>query len=1341
MKKRIISILLVLVMIVGIIPFGAITASAASVTFNGNTVTGGTEGTDFAFDREYLNDANTVVTPSAGSKTMLTVLTSTPLTLSGTQLEYTKNCGVYVPEGVTAYITMNNCKFNGSTSNSFFLVRGTLYLTIESSNRISAYQASKPVGNSGIAVFGGANLYIDGTGSLDVNVTNGASAIGQSDQNGAGVGKITVNGGTLNLESDGNDGTGNASYYGGAAIGSSRGSASDLLEGIVINGGTVNATSYSGSALGFGKSDSAVVQTETTNITITGGTLNLISRRSVDAIGNGRSSSTLSTQGNMNINITGGNVRTVSGIDGEKEYVIMRFRRPTNGTSDVYMVTAGFDGISGAKTVSEVVYYEGGVKKNYGVNDMQTMDGKAYIWLPENALLASVTVDSTKYYFGHNVTASDTDNSVTGTTTCTHANQTTAECLMCGASLHVHAWSYSANATNDTITATCTAASCPDTDGGYLSIAAPADNTYTGSAISAVVDNKLKTTDIANVVYEAGAGSELTAGKPVNVGSYTARITFGSAVASASYNIEKKTLDSVTVGVTAPASGASVTTTATTSAGCSAQISWDPSDTTFDYNKEYTATLTLTADANHKFASTLSVDGWTLKEIGTDSLSAIFTKTFPITAKRKVTGITAPTERTLAKYCKTVYAAIDRLDYTMTVSLEGASSADLPLSWSCATYDPTPGAVNEFTWTADIGDYDANSFAMSGTVEIRNADYLPTAIDGIDKTKLYDGTDYDVSNLFSIPSYAGAASYSLVTGGTGEGTLTGNMLNITKIGTFYIEVNTLADGAYASGKATAVVTVKKGYGKLQVEAFDWVYGSTPTIPTVTSTTNDVSTVTYRYTNSNGYDSAVVPTNAGEYRVYISVEANDFYESVSVHVDIEITKAPLSVTAENKSTVYGNAAPLYTVTYAGFVNGDDKSDLGGTLGFDCAYAQFSDKGTYDITPKGYISDNYEITYNKGTLTVTPKPITVTIDKKTSVYGEDTVALTAQTDGIVNNDQNVYSLSTEASKSANAGSYDIKGTALDANYTITFVGETDAYVITKAQQIITIDTVTETTNCGITLDKRTVSAEGAISYESSDPTIASVDAATGKVTAHKHGSVIITLKAAETINYKPAEISYRIKVEHKHGTDWLYNDDLHWNVCACGDKNGSMAHTAASAPTCDEGSVCSVCGMDMANATGHSYSLNFHNDDFHWTECVCGATGAMTEHLFSEWTEAGTRECPTCKLVQTKSVPSAPSTPETPETPDTPETPETPEETTPVETTPAETTPVETTPAETTPAETTPAETTPEAETSAPTETEPADVEAEKGSFPWWIIAVIVVIGGGAAAFWLFKGKAA
>lgn len=150
----------------------------------------------------------------------------------------------------------------------------------------------------------------------------------------------------------------------------------------------------------------------------------------------------------------------------------------------------------------------------------------------------------------------------------------------------------------------------------------------------------------------------------------------------------------------------------------------------------------------------------------------------------------------------------------------------------------------------------------------------------------------------------------------------------------------------------------------------------------------------------GTYSTTIPTgtNADDYTVYYKVvgTSNQFDDSEEGSIIVKIAKAKLTVTAEDNKIVFGDQAPEYSVAYEGFVNKETASVLGGKLAFTCDYKKGSNAGTYPITPSGLTSDNYEITFAKGTLTVEKGDITVTAPKAVDglVYtGTDQALITA------------------------------------------------------------------------------------------------------------------------------------------------------------------------------------------------------------------------------------------------------------------------------------------------------------------------------------------------------------
>jgi hypothetical protein len=85
-------------------------------------------------------------------------------------------------------------------------------------------------------------------------------------------------------------------------------------------------------------------------------------------------------------------------------------------------------------------------------------------------------------------------------------------------------------------------------------------------------------------------------------------------------------------------------------------------------------------------------------------------------------------------------------------------------------------------------------------------------------------------------------------------------------------------------------------------------------------------------------------------------------------DLEITKAPLSVTLVSpQQIVFGNK-PDYSVTYSGFVNGENSTVLGGALAFSFDGNPINNIATFIppvgnhlLTASGLTSGNYEISY--------------------------------------------------------------------------------------------------------------------------------------------------------------------------------------------------------------------------------------------------------------------------------------------------------------------------------------------------------------------------------------------
>jgi subtilisin-like proprotein convertase family protein len=91
--------------------------------------------------------------------------------------------------------------------------------------------------------------------------------------------------------------------------------------------------------------------------------------------------------------------------------------------------------------------------------------------------------------------------------------------------------------------------------------------------------------------------------------------------------------------------------------------------------------------------------------------------------------------------------------------------------------------------------------------------------------------------------------------------------------------------------------------------------------------------------------------------------------VGTNVSLNVLKAPLTITANDRTKVYGAPVPELTATYSGFVLGQGTNDLTTLATLSTPATATSAAGTYPITASGATSPNYAFTYVPGSLTIT------------------------------------------------------------------------------------------------------------------------------------------------------------------------------------------------------------------------------------------------------------------------------------------------------------------------------------------------------------------------------------
>ena len=202
--------------------------------------------------------------------------------------------------------------------------------------------------------------------------------------------------------------------------------------------------------------------------------------------------------------------------------------------------------------------------------------------------------------------------------------------------------------------------------------------------------------------------------------------------------------------------------------------------------------------------------------------------------------------------------------------------------------------------------------------------------------------------------------------------------NTSGAGNYDITPSGLTADNYAITFTAGKLTVgKKALESSMIAAIEALtYNGTAQTPEPVVTFNEMTLeagtdYTVAYANNTAAALATATENAPTVTI-TATETSNYSGEASVNFTIQ--KKALTITAEDKTATFGDAAPEYTVTYDGFENNETATVLGGELALACDYVQNeTGVGEYAITPSGLTSDNYAITFTAGKLTVGKKAL--------------------------------------------------------------------------------------------------------------------------------------------------------------------------------------------------------------------------------------------------------------------------------------------------------------------------------------------------------------------------------
>lgn len=313
-------------------------------------------------------------------------------------------------------------------------------------------------------------------------------------------------------------------------------------------------------------------------------------------------------------------------------------------------------------------------------------------------------------------------------------------------------------------------------------------------------------------------------------------------------------------------------------------------------------------------------------------------------------------------------------------------------------------------------------------------------------------------------------------------------------------------------------------------------------------------------------------NAGIYKenVPVEIKIGDWKSSFDTEVSYTISKAPLTVIAENVERPYGSEEQDLTVSYFGFKNGEDESVLTKPVSISTTAKKDSPVGTYPIVPFGGLADNYDLSYERGVLTIVKAaqtiawndelPAKATVGTKIKLEATTTSGLPVS---FKSSDESVANVSVIGGEQylicKKAGEIDVIAYQEGNKNYEAAPNETRNLTIVKTAQTITwlSELPTETT-VGTKIKLEATATSGLpVSFKSSDESVASISSTGGAyylickkagyvdVTAYQDGDDkyeaapyeehnLRVVKIAQTIDWKgelPAEahVGTKIKLE--------------------------------------------------------------------------------------------------------------------------------------------------------------------------------------------------------------------
>ena len=539
-----------------------------------------------------------------------------------------------------------------------------------------------------------------------------------------------------------------------------------------------------------------------------------------------------------------------------------------------------------------------------------------------------------------------------------------------------------------------------------------------------------------------------------------------------------------------------------------------------------------------------------------------------------------------------------------------------------AEYHDAVGSDNSLYFDYTVTQRDVTVTILDRTFTYTgSAPTIPTVVGGVNQytvDDLVEGDDLDLS-------------FSTTGVDPGQYDITGAWSNTNYAVTF-------------TQKAGGACTIENATITVEITGYEGTYDGVahPVATYEIGTQNDI-TANIEFSLQNDRTTAtsdltIKDATDGDVPVYYWVTAQH-HDDASGTFSVNIGKKGLTITYNGDTVTYGDPFPsgYDDISFNGFVNGETSSVLAGSLRFIHDYVSEKTERTpvgtpVIVTPSGYTSSNYDITYTEGTLTVEKRPLTVVIpnvsveyvNRLTSVNQTVSISGTLAPDDV---QSDLFTVIVEGYPDSMPDSVEqyrfiLQETELaQTNYDISCDGAN--YIITRSTVDIQITSPTSFTYDGSPKVYSAIPNEGdfviLVSYEKQNGSgyeaidSAPEDAGDYRVIFTINDSNYVANTTSQTFTIAPAKYSLNITITNYVGT---YDGNIHWPTYTGTIPTGADGITPELVFTADDGSkgyrdVCTEAPVTITltttspnyDVTGVKYegtvTITSKSVDVHWS----------------------------------------------------------------------------------------------------------------------------------------------